>query len=467
MSTGVAILGAGPAGLGAAFQLARRGLGPVTVLEQGATVGGTAGSFPIEGMRADFGSHRLHPACDARILADLKELLGDDLLLRPRHGRIRLQRRWIHFPLRPLDLALHLPGSFAAGVAADTLVKPWRRAEPGPATFASVLEAGLGPTICREFYFPYARKIWGLAPEDLSPIQARRRVSAGSPGKLMRKILAALSGVGRFYYPRQGFGQISTRLQAAARDGGASFLDHARVVRIERQGERVGRVFYERGGELESVAAGQVWSTLPVTLLLGCLDPAPPEAVLAAAAATRFRAMILIYLVLDQAQFSEYDAHYFPEAGIPITRVSEPKNYSAAATPADLTVLCAELPCDTESDAWRMSDSQLGELVRQSLAAAELPVRSNIRNVLTRRLPHAYPLYRAGYEKHWETVDHWLGRLDNLLTFGRQGLFAHDNTHHALSMAYSAVDCLDGELRFDRRRWHDCRRVFESHVVED
>src|SRR5688572_32285972 len=102
----IVILGAGPAGLGAAFQLTRRKLARVTLLEQNTWVGGNAGSFELAGMRVDYGSHRLHPACDPEILADIRALLGDDLLDRPRHGRIRLSGKWIHFPLQPFDLAL-------------------------------------------------------------------------------------------------------------------------------------------------------------------------------------------------------------------------------------------------------------------------------------------------------------------------------------------------------------------------
>ncbi|MCK5642498.1 MAG: FAD-dependent oxidoreductase, partial [Gammaproteobacteria bacterium] len=104
----VVILGAGPAGLGAAFQLTRGALAQVTVLERNSYVGGNAGSFELAGLRVDYGSHRLHPACDPEVLQDIRALLGDDLLDRPRHGRIRLRGRWLHFPLKPLDLALRL-----------------------------------------------------------------------------------------------------------------------------------------------------------------------------------------------------------------------------------------------------------------------------------------------------------------------------------------------------------------------
>src|SRR5207248_7744090 len=97
-------------------------------------------------------------------------------------------------------------------------------AEP---TFASVLEKGLGRTICNDFYFPYARKIWGMDPGDLDAEQARRRVSASSRGKLMRKVLRALppgrnGGNGaRFFYPRNGFGSISEAYAGAAFRKGA------------------------------------------------------------------------------------------------------------------------------------------------------------------------------------------------------------------------------------------------------
>jgi hypothetical protein len=87
--------------------------------------------------------------------------------------------------------------------------------------------------------------------------------------------------------------------------------------------------------------------------------------------------------------------------------------------------------------------------------------------VVVHRLRQAYPVYGRGYDKHFAKVDHWLGSLDGLLTLGRQGLFAHDNTHHTLEMAYAAVDCLKPDASFDQAKWAMHRKEFESHVVED
>lgn len=466
----IVVLGAGPAGLGAAWRIARRKKFQVTVIERGRQIGGNSGSFELAGLRVDYGSHRLHPACDPEILRDIQRMLGPDLLDRPRHGRILLHGRWVHFPLKPVDLALRLPLGFALGVGKDTIF----RSSPasGPETFVSVLEKGLGRTICRDFYFPYARKIWGMAPEDLDAEQARRRVSAGSVGKLIRKVLSAVpgfkpAGAGRFFYPRQGFGAIGEAYRTAAEAEGAGLQLATAVTGIGVAANRVVHVQTRSADGIDKVVpARQVFSTIPVSELVRLVTPAAPEPVLAAAGALRFRAMMLIYLVLETEQFTEYDAHYFPGIDVGITRLSEPKNYGLATLPGQ-TVLCAELPCFPEDALWTASEEELGRTVKNALEAAGLPVRVPVRQVVVKRLRQAYPVYLRGFGQHFQQMDSWLGGLEGLLTFGRQGLFAHDNTHHALAMAYAADRCLDDEGGLDRRSWASYRRAFESHVVED
>ncbi|HSO55686.1 MAG TPA: NAD(P)-binding protein, partial [Actinomycetes bacterium] len=177
--------------MGAAYRTARAGH-RVVVLERAPGPGGAAASFELDGIRVDHGSHRLHPAVDPRILGDLRDLLGPDLQRRPRNGRIYLEGRWIRVPLRPADLLRRLPPSFAAGVAVDAATA-WAR-RPRADTFAETLRAGLGPTMCERFYFPYARTLWGLDPSALAGEQARRRVSAGSPGRPLARVGRAAGG---------------------------------------------------------------------------------------------------------------------------------------------------------------------------------------------------------------------------------------------------------------------------------
>ena len=238
-----------------------------------------------------------------------------------------------------------------------------------------MLEHGLGQTICRSFYFPYSVKIWGADPAKLSAVQAKKRVSAGSPAKLIQKVLGTLPafrkpGAGRFFYPRQGFGQISEALAAQAQQAGARILTGARVTGLEREDDRTRAVTFERAGQTERLEAEQFFSTLPVSLAVRLQHPSAPPEIVQAANSLRFRSMLLIYLVIPQDQYTRWDAHYFPEAAVRITRLSEPKNYSASVKPKGMTLLCAELPCKADGDLWKQSDRELAELVCEDLRRA-------------------------------------------------------------------------------------------------
>ena len=471
----VVILGGGPAGLGAAHRLRADQKAEVVLLERNPLFGGNAGSFDWNGHRLDFGSHRLHPSCDPRVFKDISQLLGDDLLDRPRHGRIRLQGRWVHFPLKPLDLLLHLPFGFAAGTLKDLMAKmlPRGRANEDE-NFESVLEASLGRTICNDFYFPYARKIWGLDTAKISAIQAHRRVSAGSFGKLLRKVLTQVPGLkkkgsGRFFYPRQGFGQISEAYAQAASEAGAELRPETRVTAITRP-EGPGtpwRIHCETRDRKETIEGDRLWSTIPLTTLAQLLEPAPPAEILEAAGAISYRSMVLIYLEVPTAQFSEFDAHYFPGEDLRITRLSEPRNYALRRDPPERSVLCAELPCQFGDALWTLDDEGLAKLMAEDLERSGIPLPAKPVAVHTRRLPQAYPIYLEGYEDPLTRLDEHLRTIDGLLSFGRQGLFAHDNTHHALHMAYCAADCLNANGSFDVDAWSQHREEFRSHVVED
>jgi protoporphyrinogen oxidase len=337
----------------------------------------------------------------------------------------------------------------------------------GEQNFATVLEAGLGKTICREFYFPYAEKIWGLPAQDLHAEQARRRVAANSTTRLLRKVLSAAPGIrppgsGRFFYPRGGFGQISEAYAAAARKGGTCIHLETEVLSLEKAPQGWRLRFKIPSGE-ESTEAGAVFSTIPLPALVRLLNaPAP---IMEAARRLRTRAMVLIYLVLGRERYTEFDAHYFPGPETRITRVSEPKNYGLASLPGR-TVLCAELPCDRQDEIWSMPDSDLGELFQQALNAVGLDSPAPVLETVVKRLPQAYPIYTGDFFEHFHAIDSYLEGLEGVLTFGRQGLFAHDNTHHALRMGYAAAECYRGG-GFDRKRWREYRDAFATHVVED
>lgn len=446
--------------MGAAYRAARAGF-RVALLERSAHLGGAAGSRTVAGIRVDLGSHRLHPTVEPRILDELRALMGPDLQTRPRNGRIRLDGRWIAFPLRAGDMLRHCPPAMALGVARDMALGPLRR--PRRDTFEEVLGAALGPAICERFYFPYARKIWGVPPGELSGEQARRRVAAASPARILRRVLArGAEGKRTFLYPRHGYGQIVEALAAAAREAGAEILTGAEVTGVDLETGRA-RATLSDGRALEG---RRLWSTLPLPALAAMANPRPDAAVTAAAAGLEFRAMLLVYLVLEAPRYTPYDAHYLPAGTTPVTRVSEPRNYRDGDDPPGVTVLCAEIPCDPGDALWAAGDDALGAVAVAGLVEAGLP-RPPVAGVEVVRLRHAYPVLRAGFEERLARLDAWAAAQPALLTLGRQGLFVHDNAHHALAMAWAAVDCLRPDGGFDAAGWAAARARFAAHVVED
>ena len=460
----VVIVGAGPAGLMAALRSAEAGH-RCTLLEAGETVGGMAGSFEIAGQRVDYGSHRLHPAAPERFLDLFRTLLGPDLQVRPRHGRIRLQGRWLAFPLRAGDMIRNLPLSFGARAAFDAAVSPLRNGRRAISnSFEEEVTRRLGPTVARQFYVPYARKLYGVEASLLDRGLAMRRVSASGAGDVLRRVARAARPRGRsFLYPRAGYGQLSEALASAAADAGVNLRMRSRVCGVETTGEGVSVRF--DGGTLEADA---VLSTMPAPALARAVEPSPTAEVLEALDRCRSRAVVLAYLVVGRDQFTSFDAHYFPGPETRIARLSEPKNYRNGDDPPAQTVLCAEVPCWPGDELWQLPDDSIGEVVATDLEQIGLRVPDPWR-VEVRRLPSVYPVYETATAGARATVESWLRSLaaQRVVSLGRHGLGVLDNLHHMLAMGEAAASSLGPDGAADAAAWSRSLDGFASHVVED
>lgn len=465
-SADLVVLGAGPAGLATALAAAERGLA-VEVLEAAPAVGGMSASFEVAGIRVDMGSHRLHPSMTGEVRALLDRLLGEDLQVRPRNGRILLAGRWVAFPPSTTDLVRRLPAGFAAGVALDTATAPLRRIGRRDETFADVVRAGLGPTFLREFYGPYAEKLWGLPPEKLDGELARRRVSAGGATSLLCRLAPGRASTGRtFMSPRRGFGQVAEALATAAADAGATITCRTPVRRIERLGGSwtVRAVTRPEDDEIE-VDAPVVVSTLPVPAAVGLLGRAAPPAVRDSATSLDHRGVVLVYLVLERRQWTPFDAHYLPGPETVASRVSEPRNYRDGDDPDGVTVLCAEVPCDVGDDVWSAGDEALGYRVAGELTALGLPTEPV--EVVTRRLPAVYPRLRPGDTALRDAVDRWWGTRPGLLSVGRAGRHVGDNTHHVIDEGLAVGRLVGPDGQVDRIALRELRRRTDGFVVVD
>lgn len=431
----------------------------MVVLERGEVVGGMAASIEIAGIRVDYGSHRLNPAMPSYVLDDLRSLLGTALQTRRRNGRLLVCDRWVSYPLRAAEVTRAMSPQKLARAAFDVVAAPLRHAEAD--TYADLMRTGLGPTLYDMVYEPYARKIWGLTGDQIDGDQARQRNGSDRAWKILGTMLrgAPHNEDNVYLYPRRGFGQLVEALAEAAYAAGVDIRLRSEADLLEL---RPGQVDV-RLPSGPAISTRHVFSTIPLPVLARITRPGAPYEAVNASGNLRFRAMVLVYAVHEGGRWSPYDIHYLPEGRTPIARVSEPANHRISPDdPANRSVVCFEIPCEVGDRVWNLDDEDFAVMITDAIERTGLP-RLRLAWLQVKRLRHVYPVYECGYRANLAELDRWADTLPNVTTFGRLGLFAQDNTHQALVMAYDAVDAL-GTGDFDHAAWSDARARFSRQV---
>jgi protoporphyrinogen oxidase len=431
----IAILGGGIAGLAAGWTA--RGLGlPFRIFERAGQAGGNCVTFSQDGFFFDSGAHRLHDR-DAQATGQFQRLLGSRLRRIHVPSQIYSREKFITFPFQVGDLAAKLGWPFLLRAAGEMLASRLRR-EAAPTDFAACEQRNFGRTLARLFLLNYSEKLWGLPCERLAVEAAGNRLQGLKLATFLREVLLPGSASSRhlegpFYYPDGGIGAVSASLADAC--GAMNISTHADIRRVFHDGRRIRAV---ETGSGERFACSAALSTIPLDRFLRLLAPPPPPEVLAAAA-LRFRQLALVALFISRESVTRAATIYFPDPGVPFTRVCEPRNRSALMAPPGKTSLVAEIPYSPGDQFEYMEDEGLSEIVRSHLVRSGLIAARDVMAFGVRRLADAYPVLEKGVEEKRREIFSYLGRFANLRAIGRSGTFSYLHIHDLLPQSTRAV----------------------------
>lgn len=437
----VVIIGAGPAGLTAAYELVRRNIQPI-VIEKSNRLGGLARTEIFKGYRFDIGGHRFFTK--VKEVEDLwEEMLGQEFLIVHRLSRIYYQDHLFNYPLEFFNTLMNL-GIIESLLVLWSYIQAHLRPYPKEETFEQWVTNRFGRRLYQKFFKGYTEKVWGIPCHMIQADWVAQRIQ----GLSLRAVISnALFGshhaktlINQFHYPVLGPGIMWRRLQERVEDkGGQIHLNHE-VIRMRHEDRSIQAIYVQHNQKVTEISGGNVISTMSLQDLITCLDPPPPNKVLEAARKLNYRAFILVGLILKRTNLFPDQWIYVQSPEVRVGRIQNFKNWSAAMVPIPgTTSLGMEYFCTEGDEIWRMSDIQLLELSRRELARLGLVKEEEVADGIVFRQSKAYPVYDNGYYQHLQVIKRFLKTIDNLQTVGRNGLHRYNNMDHSMLTAMLAV----------------------------
>lgn len=454
----VVVIGAGPAGLTAAYELIGRGR-PVTVLEADGVVGGISRTVERDGWRFDIGGHRFFTKV-AAVDALWHEILADeDFLTRPRLSRIYYKGKFYDYPIRPLNALGNL-----GPVEALACVASYLAAKIRPPADRSTLEGYVvscyGRRLYQHFFKTYTEKVWGVPASSLSAEWGAQRIKGMSLVQAVweptrRRLLGAkrksnqvTSLIEQFEYPKLGPGMMWERCRDLVVDRGGIVLTSAPVVRLDCGPKGVQAVAYlgPEGAE-HVVAADEIVSSMPLSSLITALNPPPPPEVLKAAADLHYRDFLTVALVVPEKLGFPDNWIYVHQPGVKVGRIQNFGRWSPSLVHDGYTCLGMEYFVFEGDDLWSAPDEVLVDLAATELEAIGLAQATDICQGYVVRMPKAYPVYDETYAQALSTIRTWLDQhLPNVHPVGRNGMHRYNNQDHSMLTAMLSVEnIVDGK----------------------
>lgn len=444
-------MGAGPAGLTAAWQLAEKGY-RVEVVEKDAQVGGMAKTLQRGRLRVDYGPHTFHirdTEESRRMVAAVKSLLKEEPHELRRGTRIFLRGKYYGYPLKLHEVLLGVNPGLALRILFDYFIANIRHCLNPPRGSSSFEEWGikkLGKTLYDLCFGIYSRKVWGIPTSRLSSKQAQRVAKLSLKNIILRMLGISADPVvyfQRYIYPIGGIGNLYQEMKQRSESHQGNVYLNTTIHRLETAGGRIERVVVSSPAGPRSLPCDAVVSTLPLPVIADLFSPELPAPLREMAKSLRYRSLRFVYLVVRRPAVTDFHWCYLLEDRFRCNRFSEQKNVAPEMLPKDQTVLCFELSCFKDDEWWRASDAQLFDIAMGDIQQLGLIRREEVVDYFTGALERAYPIYDLGFEEKIMGALQGLCEFENLLPVGRHGLYMNNSMDDNVMLGITLADFVE------------------------
>jgi len=448
----VVIIGGGPAGLTAAYQLAKSDVRSV-VLEKDNVVGGISRTAEYKGFLFDIGGHRFFTKVKA--VDDMwQEVLADDFITRRRLSSIYYNKKFFFYPLRPANALAGL-GLWNSFMIVLSYAKAQLSRSGQEDTFDQWVTNRFGKRLYEIFFKTYTEKVWGIPCSEITAEWAAQRIKGLSllsavrnailPSKPKDKQAVVKTLIDSFEYPRRGPGMMWERVEELVKEGGSSVRRNADVVGLNWSDGRIDSVEIVVDGQPQTVPGTHFISSMPIRELVQKMSPRPPDDIVAAAEALNYRDFLTVALIINQRESFDDNWIYIHDPDVKVGRIQNFKNWSPEMVPdPEKTCLGLEYFCFEGDGLWTMPDDELVALGTREVDLLGLINASDVVDGTVVRMPKAYPVYDSAYQESLGKVREFLATLPNLQLVGRNGMHRYNNQDHAMVTAMLAAENILG-----------------------
>ena len=447
------IIGAGPAGLTAAYELSNNDK-KIIIIEKKSQVGGLAETKVFGNYRYDIGPHRFFTK-NKEVYELFLKILRDDAVEVNRKTRIMFKNKFFNYPLTPLNalFGLGVSESIVSGFSyIFARLKSYLKISK-ISNFEDWVVDRFGRKLFNNFFKNYTEKVWGIDCKNIGSDWAAQRIKGLSLSTAIKFALFPNSKkrpktlVDKFYYPRLGAGMLWEKFEDYVKGQDVEVVKNKKVTGVNNNGDNFKITIEDDLGNQTSINTKYVFFSNPLLEFIDIYDADIPESVITAAKSLNYRNHISVHITIDKKLFDD-NWIYIHSPDLDLARISDFTNFSDDMSEEGKYPLTLEYFCFDEDEIWNKNNSDIIDFALKELKSI-FDEEFNVVHSEVSRNAKAYPVIKTGYQEHIDVIKNWLTGLHNITAIGRSGMFKYNNQDHAMATGLYAARTLLGHGNFD------------------